>query len=66
MIWAVLIHIVLCVVAYVLCKKAKESEWALFFALCLFPYLGPLFIVYLYIMHRVKEITDKDDNSYNG
>lgn len=60
------IHIILCIVAFALCKRAGEKEWWLFVVLCLVPIIGPLFVVYLYVMQKVREnSTDQLNDSYN-
>ena len=58
----ILVHILLCVVTGALCKRASEKEWWLFTALCCIPYVGPLLIIYLYVMYKSSNSSNNDDS----
>lgn len=61
MIISLIVHIILCLISWSLCKKAKESEWQIFLIACLIPFIGPLWVVYAYIIYKIKEhLKDKD------
>jgi len=58
------LHMLLVVLAVIACKEAKEKEWVIVWVLCLIPIIGPLLIMYLYIMSKVNEQASKlKDNS---
>ena len=54
-----IIHVVLVVLAVTACKEAKEKEWVVVWTLCVIPIVGPLLIIYLYIMSKINEQATK-------
>lgn len=53
------VHVLLVMLAVVACKEAREKEWVIVGALCVIPIIGPLLIMYLYVMSKVNEQVSK-------